>query len=179
MSSMTVLFEQFIADHEIDITVDDLDTLVKRAIGVLYENTKDVQVVKKEKDIKLDSPARAQQRDDLRNCTKEVLNAFCKENELRVGGSKKEIADRVWRCLQNNSDDDDISPRAKSKKEKKVVEKKVCCGKTAKGTPCTVSGDEMIGGKCYCWRHAKNAAAEQNSKENSESESESESEDEK
>ena len=119
MSSTTVLFEQFIAEHEIDVSVEDLDNLVKRAIGLLYENTKDVKIVTKEKESKLENPSKAQQRDDLRNCTKEVLNAFCKENELRVGGSKKDIMDRVWRCLQDASDDDDISPRAKSKKEKK------------------------------------------------------------
>jgi len=158
MSSMTFLFEKFITEHEIDIKVSDLDTLVKRAVMLMYEQTKEVSSVTKEVSIKLDNPAKAQDRDDLRNCTKEILNAFCKENGLRVGGSKKEVMDRVWRSINDESSDEDISPRSKiAKEKKKPAPKGDCCGKTAKGTPCSVPGDELIGGKCYCWRHAKTA----------------------
>ena len=156
MSAMTTLFEKFIAKHELEISTDDLDGLCKQVLVMMYENAKGVPTAAKEKSEKLENPAKADDRDDLRNCTKEVLNAFCKENGLRVGGTKKEVMDRVWRCLQDDSEDDDISPRAKAKekKEKKVV-KRDCCGKTARGTPCQVNGDEIINGKCYCWRHAK------------------------
>lgn len=162
MSAMTALFEKFIAKHELEISPDDLDGLCKQVLVLMYDNAKGVPVAEKEKSEKLENPAKATDRDDLRNCTKEVLNAFCKENGLRVGGSKKEVMDRVWRCLQDESEDDDISPRAKAKEkkeEKKKIVKSDCCGKTAKGTPCQVPGDEIICGKCYCWRHAKEAAA--------------------
>ena len=169
---MTVLFEKFIAEHELDIACSDLDSLVKNALLLMYENTKE-QVTAKEPSTKLENPAKATTRDDLRNCTKEVLNAFCKENGLRVGGNKKDVIDRVWRCTQDNSDEEDISPRAKPK-VKKVVVKNECCGKTAKGTPCTVSGDELINGKCYCWRHAKGVVPV---KEESDDEDESEMDD--
>lgn len=175
---MTARIQKFIRDHELDADVsDDLEKLVKGCIRDLYEHVKDVPVpgAVTAKESKLDDPAKAQQRDDLRNCTKEVLNAFCKENGLRVGGTKKEVMDRVWRFTQDESSDEDISPRSeKKKKEKKVVEKKVCSGTTAKGTPCSViAEDELIGGKCYCWRHAK-AALEEQKKSPSEKDSEEE-----
>jgi len=161
--------EKFISDHELDSEISaDLEKLVKRCISDLYEHVKDVPVqttVVKEKSAKLENPGDAQDRDDLRNCTKEVLNAFCKENGLRVGGTKKEVMDRVWRHISEESTDEDISPRSDKKKkekiEKKVAEKIECAGKTAKGTPCnTPAENEKIGGKCYCWRHAKAALAE-------------------
>ena len=175
MSAMIALFDKFIAKHELEISSDDLDGLCKQVLVLMYENAKSVQVAEKEKSEKLENPAKATDRDDLRNCTKEVLNAFCKENGLRVGGSKKEVMDRVWRCLQDESSDDDISPRvkAKEKKEKKVV-KQDCCGKTAKGTPCQVNGNEIINGKCYCWRHAKDIASSSSSSTKSEEEEEPE-----
>jgi len=154
---MTVLFEKFIAKHELEISTDDLDGLCKQALLMMFENAKEISSAPtKEKSEKLDDPAKATDRNDLRNCNKDVLNAFCKENGLRVGGTKKEVMDRVWRCIQEESDEDDISPRSKAKKEKKKpAPKGECCGKTAKGTPCQVAGDETINGKCYCWRHAK------------------------
>jgi len=168
---MTVLFEKFITKHELEISTDDLDGLYKQVLTLMYENSKDFNSVeKKEKIPKLDDPKKASERDDLRNCTKEVLNAYCKENGLRVGGTKKEVMDRVWRCIQEESDEDDISPRSKPKKEKKVVEKKECCGKTAKGTPCQVVGDEIINGKCYCWRHAKDITSEKEESSDSDDE---------
>ncbi len=165
--------EKFITEHELDSDIsEDLEKLVKRCIGDLYEHVKDVPVqntVIKEKSEKLSDPSGAQQRDDLRNCTKEVLNAFCKENGLRVGGTKKEVMDRVWRFIQEESSDEDISPRSEKKKEKKVPEKIECCGTTAKGTPCNVPAEnEKIGGKCYCWRHAKVAITEQKKEESDE-----------
>jgi hypothetical protein len=178
MASIMNRIEKFIADHELDSDIsEDLEKLVKRCIGDLYEHVKDVPVqvtAVKEKSEKLDNPSGAQQRDDLRNCTKEVLNAFCKENGLRVGGTKKEVMDRVWRHLQDESSDEDISPRSeKKKKEKKVPEKIECCGTTAKGTPCNVPAEnEKIGGKCYCWRHAKVALTELKKEESEEEDDE-------
>ena len=169
--------EKFVTKHELDSdAAEGLEKLIKLCIGDLYEHVKDVPVqttAVKEKSEKFDNPLKAQHRDDLRNCTKEVLNTFCKENGLRVGGTKKEVMDRVWRFTQDESSDEDISPRSeKKKKEKKVPEKIECCGTTAKGTPCNVPAEnEQIGGKCYCWRHAKTALAERK-KEESEEESE-------
>jgi hypothetical protein len=175
MSAMTALFEKFIAKHDLEISTDDLDGLCKQVLVMMYDNAKGVPVsAGKEKSEKLENPAKADDRDDLRNCTKEVLNAFCKENGLRVGGTKKEVMDRAWRFIQDESDEDDISPRAKAKESKKKVVKKDCCGKTAKGTPCQVNGDEIINGKCYCWRHAKDIATSSKASSKADSESEEE-----
>lgn len=182
MSSITQRIEKFIADHEIEVSADDLEKLVKGCIRDLFEHVKDVPTpttALKEKSEKLDNPDDAQERDDLRNCTKEVLNAYCKENGLRVGGTKKEVMDRVWRHTQGTSSDEDISPRSEKMKElkKKTVRvKHECCGVTAKGTSCGIVAEEdPIGGKWYCWKHAKTAVAEQKKKASS---SEEESEDE-
>ena len=178
MSSINARIEKFIADHELDVSTEDLEKLVKGCIRDLYEHVKDVPVptAVKEKTEKLENPSLAQTRDDLRNSTKEVLNAFCKENGLRVGGTKKEVMDRVWRFTQEESSEEDISPRSeKKKKEKKVPEKLECCGKTAKGTPCAVPAEEeKIGGKCYCWRHAKVALTELKESKKEESDSDEE-----
>ena len=179
MNTMTSRIEKFINEHKLDSDLkEEIEKLVKRCIGDLYEHVKDVpvQVPVKEKSEKLDDPTIAQERDDLRNCKKEVLNTFCKENGLRVGGTKKEVIDRVWRHIQDESTDEDISPRSeKKKKEKKVVEKHTCSGCTSKGTPCKLDAeDEMICGKFYCWRHAKEAIQERkkstSSKESSDDE---------
>ena len=184
MSSIATRIQKFISDNDLDADLtDDLEKLVKRCIGDLYEHVKDVPAqttVHSTKESKLDDPAKAQQRDDLRNCTKEVLNAFCKENGLRVGGTKKEVMDRVWRFTQDESSDEDISPRSEKKKlAKKVPVKRECSGTTAKGTPCAVPAeDELIAGKCYCWRHAKAALAEAKTKKAIASDEEEEEEDE-
>jgi superfamily II DNA or RNA helicase len=161
------------------ITQKELEKLVEEAKKAMEENKKNQEEFSerseemKEKQEKLEEPSKAKVRDDLRNCTKEVLNSFCKENGLRVGGTKKEVMDRVWRFIQEESSDEDISPRSeKKKKEKKVVEKHECCGKTAKGSECQViAEDEPISGKYYCWRHAKSALADVKKSEESESES--------
>jgi hypothetical protein len=177
MSCITDRIAKFISENELDTDLtQDLEKLVKGCIRDLFEHVKDVPTqatATKEKSEKLDDPSGAQQRDDLRNCTKEVLNAFCKENGLRVGGTKKEVMDRVWRHLQDESSEDDISPRSEKKKKAKVVAvKHECCGITAKGDSCSIVAEEdKIGGKYYCWRHAKTALAEA-SKKKAESESE-------
>jgi hypothetical protein len=167
MSSITARIAKFIESHELDNELsDELEKLVKGCIRDLFEHVKDTPTqnttgVKETK--KLDDPSDAQERDDLRNCTKEVLNAFCKENGLRVGGSKKEVMDRVWRFVKDESSEDDISPRSEKKKKVKVVPvKHTCCGTTAKGTACGITAEEdAICGKYYCWRHAKTVLNEQ------------------
>jgi hypothetical protein len=160
MSSMTAIYKKFIAKHDLEITEDDLDGLVKQALVAMYDSIKDTSTSTKKEKVELTNPSKARSVDDLRNCNKDVLTVFCKENGLRVTGTKKELMERVWRCLQEESSDDDISPRSKEKKEKKAVVKNDCCGKTARGTPCQVNGDEIINGKCYCWRHAKDVVKE-------------------
>jgi hypothetical protein len=182
MSSITSRIEKFIVDHELEVSTDDLEKLVKGCIRDLFEHVKDVPTqttaVAKEKSEKLDNPEDAQEIDDLRNCTKEVLNAFCKENGLRVGGTKKEVMDRVWRHNQGQSSDEDISPRSEKMKElkkKPVRVKHECCGVTAKGTSCGIVAEEdSIGGKWYCWKHAKNAVAEEKKKASSSEEDDEE-----
>jgi len=178
MSTIVSRIEKFIADNELDVDVKDMEKLVKACFGDLFELMKETPVhsiVVKEKSEKLDDPSKAQTRDSLRDCTKEILNVFCKENGLRVGGTKKEVMDRVWRFTQDESSDEDISPRSEKKKiVKNVVEKLECCGITAKGTPCNVPAEEeQICGKCYCWRHAKVAIAERKKEESEKGEYES------
>jgi hypothetical protein len=182
MSSITKRIEKFIADHEIEVSADDLEKLVKGCIRDLFEHVKDVPTLTtvKEKSEKLDDPRDAKEREDLRNCTKEILNAFCKENGLRVGGTKKEVGDRVWRFVSDESTDDDISPRSEKKKAAKAVPvKHDCCGTTAKGTACMIIAEEdKIGGKWYCWRHAKAAISEAKKKKVSSSDDEESEDDE-
>jgi len=169
MSCITDRIAKFIKQNELESGLsDELEKLVKGCIRDLFEHVKDVptQTTVKEKSEKLDDPSNATEREHLRNCTKEVLNAFCKENGLRVGGTKKEVGDRVWRFVSEESTDDDISPRSEKKKAAKPVPvKHECCGTTAKGTACMIVAEEdQIGGKWYCWRHASAAIAESKKK---------------
>ena len=112
----------------------------------------------KEKSIKsskteaLENPADAAEFDDLRRCKSTVLDEFCKEKQLRVGGTKKEKMDRVWRFLQGTSTEEDKSPR----KTKKVVVKKeahTCSGCSKKNKPCGIAATEEYDGKWFCWHH--------------------------
>jgi hypothetical protein len=107
---------------------------------------------------KIEDPSECKEIDDLRNCTSATLDEYCKTHGLRIGGTKKEKMDRVWRHLQGNNSDSDISPRGKAKKEKKVAEKHSCYGCTSKGTPCAVVATVEVDGQWFCWRHEETAA---------------------
>jgi len=90
-------------------------------------------------------------------CTTTLLNDYCRENGLRIGGVKKDAAARVWRHLQGETEDDDISPRSKPKK---VPVKKVshqCFACNAKGQPCGLAADNEHEGEWFCFRHIDSA----------------------
>jgi len=107
---------------------------------------------------KIEDPSECKELNDLRNCTSATLDEFCKKNGIRVGGTKKEKMDRVWRYLQGSNSEEDMSPRGKAKKEKKVNEKHSCYGCTSKGTPCAAAATVEVDGHWFCWRHEEAAA---------------------
>jgi len=107
---------------------------------------------------KIEDPSECKELNDLRNCTSATLDEFCKKNGIRVGGTKKEKMDRVWRYLQGNNSEEDMSPRGKPKKDKKVNEKHSCYGCTSKGTPCAAAATVEVDGHWFCWRHEEAAS---------------------
>ena len=172
MSSIAEIITEFIAEHELDDEIYDPITkmfakcMEAHALWILKEKIPSlsggVAKEKKEsnkatKDDKLEDPADAETRDDLRRCNTTTLTEYCKTNGLKVGGKKPDIMDRVWRHTQGDSSDDDLSPKSKPKKEKVAAEKHVCFGKNAKGAPCSISAGEQVDGCWFCFRHIKDA----------------------
>ena len=169
MASIESRIDNFIAEHELDTDIkDSLCALITDAMGDLFKHvfkqpvpaeatgtaTKAKKVLKSEK---IEDPTTCETHEELRNCTTGVLNQFCKDNGLKVGGNKKEIMDRVWRHMQGESSDEDKSTRSKAKVEKKTVEKHVCSGNNIAGVPCGSSGTEEFDGCHFCWRHISDA----------------------
>jgi hypothetical protein len=125
--------------------------MVKEVLSTPLPGAKE-KSIKSSKTESLDNPADAAEFDDLRKCKSTVLDDFCKEKLLRVGGTKKEKMDRVWRFLQGTSTEEDRSPR----KTKKVAVKKeahVCSGCSKKNKPCGIAATEEYEGCWYCWHH--------------------------
>lgn len=110
---------------------------------------------------RIEDPATCETRDDLLRCTTAALATYCKARNLKVGGNKTDVVDRVWRDLQGTGSEEDKSPRNKAKASKKVVEKHQCSGSNAKGEMCAVVGTECFPGTDYwfCWRHVVEAEA--------------------
>ena len=166
MASIESRIDSFISEHEIDPDMkDDICTLVTGCMEDLFkhvftqpvpetENKKAKKVLKADK---IEDPSSCESYEDLRNCTTGVLNQFCKDKTLKVGGNKKEIMDRVWRHIQGESSDEDKSSRGKPKKEKKTGEKHVCSGTKASGEPCAISATEEFGECYFCHRHITDA----------------------
>ena len=165
-STINVRIQKFISTHELDESItDELTVLVKKCISDLYDHVKDTPAPEKSKTkgskgTKIENISDANSIDDLRDITKDILNDYCKENSLRVTGTKKEIIERVWRHIQGDSSDDDISPRSKEKTVKTKPEKHACSCKNAKGDMCSITGEDQVNDKWYCWRHIKNIKAE-------------------
>ena len=155
---------------------DYVGHMSKEWIAAAVSN-KSTSVSKTKKD-KLEDPTAAETIEDLRNCTTIVLNEYCKNNGLKVGGNKKEIMNRVWRHLQGDSSDEDISSRSKPKAPKTPKEKHSCFACNAKGKPCGISATEEYNGVWFCFNHIDNAEELVAAKKPVESEQESESEDE-
>ena len=177
MSSITInaRIEKFIKDNKLSEDIsDDLAALVKKCIGDLFDHVKDTPapVAIKEKVEKIDEISDAKDRGDLRDITKEKLTAYCKSNGLRVTGSKKDLMDRAWRHVNEESSDEDISPRSVEKKTKSKPEKHACCCKNAKGDTCSITAEDQVNDKWYCWRHIATADKKEPKKEESDSDDE-------
>jgi hypothetical protein len=167
MASIESRIDAFIASNELDKEIKDpLCALITEAMGDLFKHVfsqpvpADTETGKAKKVLKADKvedPTSCETQEELRNCTTGVLNQFCKDNGLKVGGNKKEIMDRVWRHMQGESSDDDKSTRNKPKASKKVPEKHVCAGNNIAGVPCGSSGTEEFDGCYFCWRHISDA----------------------
>ena len=172
MASIESYIDEFIAEHELDSesVKEPLTDLINKVNAALFKHLysepipEDATPAKKpvsnkaKKDDKIEDPALCENLEDLRNCTTGILNQYCKDQGLKVGGNKKELMDRVWRHLQGIDSDDDKSPRSKPKKVKAVPEKHVCFGCNAKGAPCAMAATEEFDEHWFCWRHIKEAS---------------------
>jgi len=107
----------------------------------------------KAKKDKLVDPTEAEQFDDLRKCTVEILNDFCKEKLLKIGGTKRDIMERVWRAINDESTVDDIGRAGKAKKEKAPKEVHQCEGCNALGKRCKNPAVEQFDDEWLCFRH--------------------------
>ena len=161
-ASIETRIDDFLETNDLGIDLkDDIQQLVVGCIEDMFKHlfntplpaaaaAKTSKVLKADK---LEDPATAEKLDDLRNCTTGILNQYCKDHNLKVGGNKKELMDRVWRHIQGETSDDDKSSRNKPKKEKVVPVKHVCSGFNNKGDVCGTSGTEEHSGHWFCFRH--------------------------
>jgi len=169
MVSIEQIIDTFITEHELDSDEikEPIISLVNKCIEGIFKfiiqepipepaaKTKTQKVLKENK---IEDPSTVEKRDDLFNCTTGVLNQFCKDNNVKVGGNKTVLVDRVWRFLQGETSDEDKSARGKSSKAaNKTVEKHQCSGCNAKGQPCGVGGTEARDDMWFCWRHISEA----------------------
>ena len=167
MSTINDRINAFIAEYDLNDTQEFRDGLGNFVAGCWEDHFKicmnetipagkgsGSKVTKSEK---IEDPSECKELNDLRNCTSTILDEYCKTHGLRIGGTKKDKMDRVWRHLQGNNSEDDISPRGKPKKEKKVNEKHSCYGCTSKGTPCAAAATVEVDGHWFCWRHEESA----------------------
>ena len=125
------------------------------------------------------APDECTTKEQLTKCTITTLTTFCKERQLKVGGKKDEVVDRVWRHLQGESSDEDHNPKsrktattagttdaaAKTKRpttnggvRRAVTIHHGCEGTTKTGKPCVLEGTlcnptQGGGEQWFCWRH--------------------------
>jgi hypothetical protein len=164
MANMQTRLESFISDNNLDESISDsLIDLVNGCFTDYVEHMskdwlnlpKPIKQPKITKGEKLDSCSDAESLDDLRGtkCTTTLLNEYCRTHSIRVGGTKKEIAERVWRHLQGEQSDSDLSPKGKSKKTPAKKELHACFACNAKGQPCGIAATEQFNGEWFCFRH--------------------------
>jgi hypothetical protein len=171
MANMQIRINEFIASHELDESItDSLIDLINGCFSdyvahmskewltanVPAKTTKKAAASKTEK---LETAADAESLEQLKSnaCTSVILNDYCREHGLRIGGTKKEIAERVWRHLQGEQNDEDTSPRSKPKKVPAKKEQHQCFACNAKGQPCGNAGTEQHSGEWFCFRHIDSA----------------------
>jgi len=192
MTSIETIIDSFIAEHELVDEIKEpiidlinqcmngicrqlLSEKIPEATGAVVTKSKSQKVLKADK---IEDPSTVESREELHNCTTGILNQFCKDSGLKVGGNKAVIMDRVWRHLQGTSSDEDKSSRSKTKVSKKVTEKHACCGFNSKGAPCGLAANEQSGEKWFCFRHIVDVSETLKSKAESKVEPKVESEDE-
>ena len=166
-ASIETRVDAFIQEHELDTDIkEDVQNLVIGCIEDMFKTLFNVPIPvqedpKKTKKVlkadKIEDPATVESIEELRNCTTGILNQYCRDHNLKIGGNKKEIMDRVWRHIQGESSDEDKSSRGKPKKEKRIAEKHVCSGFKLDGTPCQISGTEEKDGCFFCYKHIADA----------------------
>jgi hypothetical protein len=194
MANMDSYLSAFIAENELDESLKEkLIELINRSFGdyvahlskdwystdTPVSNGKNDKTgsIKANKADRLDNPLDAESQDDLRRCTSVVLNEFCKNQDLKQGGNKKNLIERVWRYVQGDTSDEDKKARTKSKKSESKNEKIQCFACNSKGVPCGTGASEEHNGKWFCWRHISEAESiiaskESHTPENTESEHE-------
>jgi hypothetical protein len=170
MANMQIRIDEFIATNELDESVTDslidlingcfsdyVSHMSKEWLTAKVPATKTTKKAGKAE--KLETAADAESLEQLKSnaVTSVILNDYCRENGLRIGGTKKEIAERVWRHLQGEHTDDDISPRSKPKKVPVKKEQHASFACNAKGQPCGNAGTEQFSGEWFCFRHIDNA----------------------
>ena len=171
---MQIDIDQFIAAHELDASAkEELIDLVNKCFTkyVTHMSSEwlaaDTHVPAKKavakkgtsKADKLESVDEAESLEQLVStaCTTTILNDYCRENGLRIGGNKKEIAARVWRHKTGEALDDDVSPRSKPKKVVAKKEVHQCFACNAKGQPCGLAADNQHESEWFCFRHIDTA----------------------
>jgi hypothetical protein len=172
MAKMEDRIDAFISENGLDENIKDalievvngcfsdyVSHMAKEWIATPVPATKATKKSPAGKAEKLDTAADAESFEQLKStaCTSVMLNDYCREHGLRIGGTKKEIAERVWRHLQGETLDDDISPRSKPKKVPVKKEQHKCFACNSKGQPCGNAGTEEFSGEWFCFRHIDNA----------------------
>jgi len=164
-ATLEMCIDSFISNHGLEESIkDNLCELVSECFGLMFKHLLDVPVpvaaepvkpVSKKSTVKvekIEDISSVETQDQLRNCTSACLNEYCKENNLKVGGNKVAVMERVWKFLQGTCSDEDKSRVAKPKKVKEPIVHHMCEGTNSKGLPCATGANESCDGYWFCWR---------------------------
>jgi hypothetical protein len=170
MANMEDRIDSFIAENGLDENAKDAvielvngcftDYISHMATEWLKNpvDNKSKKNITKSKKAKLEDPTVAEAIDDLMNCTTAILTEYCKNNNLKVGGTKTDLSGRVWRHIQGESSDEDTKKSSKdSKNSKSKKEVHSCFACNSKGAPCGLSATEEYSGHWFCFHHIDNA----------------------
>ena len=162
--TLEMRIDSFISEHGLEKTIkDDLCCLITGCFEDMFKHLlgspvpPDVKVQKILKNEKKEDIASMESKEQLGKCTSASMNQYCKDHNLRVGGTKKEIVDRIWRFHSGESSDEDTGRVIKVKKPKEPSEHHTCCGKKTNGDPCSTGANENLNGQWFCWRHIEDA----------------------
>ena len=188
MANMENRIDSFIAENGLDENAKDAvielvngcftDYISHMAVEWLKNpvDNKSKKSITKSKKAKLEDPTVAQSIDDLMNCTTAILTEYCKNNKLKVGGTKTDLSGRVWRHIQGESSDEDTKNTKKASKDSKDSKSKKeihsCFACNSKGAPCGLSATEEYSGNWFCFHHIDNAEELISAKKQIESDSE-------